>query len=290
MEKINHKKVSEISKEQAEIQKLQLEAEEIRLRISASWWKGQNLTRYVVAIVITSALLFGWTRAYLEPILRHEYELNKILEMKNEENNKLLAAENISIKQEREDISTERDKLTKERDDLKKRAEQLLVERAILESDRVNLEHVVVGLNSAVVRAENRSGRFFSILNRQDPINDLDEKYGWEGLWSDNYFGHQLGYYLVLQHNDVLSGKKIYVGRIIEIERLKKRRPDDWQESLKEVTDVAPVIALDYSYFGLEIDDKAPVGGTLYKQSGETTRFYAPLELWAEKLSALLTQ
>ncbi len=280
----------EISKEQAEIQKLQLEADEIRLRISAPWWRGQNFMRYVVAIAITSALLFGWTRSYLEPILRHEYELNKILEKKNEENNELLAAENINIKQERAAISAERDKLTKERDELKDNAEQLLVERTKLESDRANLERVVVGLNAAVVKAEDRHGRFFSILNTQDPINELDKKYGWEDLWSDNYFGDQLGYYLVLQHKNVFSGKKIFVGRIIEIERLKKRKPDDWKESMKVVTKVAPVIALDYSYFGLEIDNNAPVGGTLYKNNGEVVRFYAPLEQWADKLNVLLSQ
>ena len=78
---------------EAEKVKLELEAKEIERRLGARWWQGQKLAQYLLAIVITAALLFGWSRVYLEPILRSEAELNKLAERRNATLNQILEAE-----------------------------------------------------------------------------------------------------------------------------------------------------------------------------------------------------
>lgn len=131
---------------EAERLKLELEAKEIERRLSARWWEGQRFAQYLLAIVITSAVLFGWTRVYLEPILRKEAEVNKLEQERNAVHNELLEAQrdrlqekSDRLKEERGHLVTERDLLKKDRDDLEKR-------------QRV-LRSVVAGLNLMVYEA-----------------------------------------------------------------------------------------------------------------------------------------
>lgn len=311
----------------AETLKLELEAQEIDRRLNAPWWRGQKLAQYTLAIIITSAVLFGWTRIYLEPILRQETELNKVsnatLDARNEElsignkklskdqevlktanatlddrndelsrgnsklnkDQKILKTANAKLEKEKIELMSESETLTKQKQVLEREKKKLTIEGEELEKQKLALESVVAGLNQAVEIAA-RGDKFFSLMNRDDPIKELSSSYGWN-MWSDNYFGSQMGYYLVINHQDVRSDKNIFVCRIIEINELERRKPNDWRKSLKLVTDKSPVLALDYSYFGLLDDTSVPVGGTIYKQNGETVKFYAPLSEWSKQLGEL---
>ena len=59
MEPENEIRLAEASKLNAERLKLELEAQEIERRLKSKWWQGGSLPQYVVAIVITTAVLFG---------------------------------------------------------------------------------------------------------------------------------------------------------------------------------------------------------------------------------------
>ena len=167
-----------------------------------------------------------------------------------------------------------------------KEKDQLINEREALTKQKQVLERVVDGLNVAVERAADGKGKFFSIWNSGDPINELSMSHGWD-MSSNDHAYYELGMYQEISHKQVRSDKMIRVGRIIEINELKRKAPDDWQERLKRI---GPVLAVDYSYFGLLVDKTAPVGGTLYKQSGESVTFYAPLSEWTQRLGDLLQE
>lgn len=143
---------------------------------------------------------------------------------------------------------------------------------------------------NAVYEVAQGDDKFFSILNSKDPINELKRLHGWK-VWSDNWFG-ALGYYLIIQHPDVRSGKYIIVGRSIEIEEMKRKFPNDWRKNIDDFivkTRGGPVLGLDYSYLALLDDEQAPVGGILYRQGGKDTEFYAPLSQWSKRLGALFS-
>jgi len=263
---------AEARKFEAERFKLELEAKEIERRLNSRWWEGQNLSQYLLAIIITAALLFGWTRVYLEPILRKEGELNAV-------RNRLLEAQYEQVRDEQTEAAKERDRLRQE-------AEILATEKGQLVNDRQVLESVVAGLKVAVDQAAEGKGKFFSILNSGDSINELQRSYGWK-VWSDNFFGN-LGYYLLIQHPGVRSGKEIVVGRTFEIDEMKRTWPKDWRQSIEKINARhGAVLALDYSYFGLLVDKHAPVGGIIYGRDAKEIKFYAPLAEWSEKLGAL---
>lgn len=90
-----------------------------------------------------------------------------------------------TVEKERTDIATERDRLEKEAEVLRAEKIQLLAERDQLKHDRESLtkqqalKSNVAGLKLAVEKAARGGGKFFSILNRNDPINELTA-YGWK--------------------------------------------------------------------------------------------------------------
>ena len=185
MESENDIRQAEFRRLEAERLKLELEAKEIERRLNAQWWEVHNLTQYFLAIVITSALPFGWALGYLEPILRKEGEVNKLAEQRNATLNELIEARYQTVEKERTDIATERDRLEKEAEVLRAEKIQLLAERDQLKHDRESLtkqqalKSNVAGLKLAVEKAARGGGKFFSILNRNDPINELTA-YGWK--------------------------------------------------------------------------------------------------------------
>jgi hypothetical protein len=256
---------AEARKIEAERFKLELEAKEIERRLNAPWWQGQNLAQYLLAVVITAALLFAWTRVYLEPILRKEGELNSI-------RNKLLEVQNEKVRKEQLEAIEERDRQ-------QQAAKQLAKEQQTLESQ-------VAGLNIAVHRATKGKGEFFSILNSQDPINELTRSYGWK-VWSDNWAGF---YYLLIQHPDVCLGTKIVVCRFFEVDEMKSKQRTDWRREIEKIIAqhaAAGILALDYSYFALFVDKQASVGGVIYGPGVVEIKFDAPLAEWAKELGAL---
>jgi hypothetical protein len=256
---------AEARKIEAERFKLELEAKEIERRLNAPWWQGQNLAQYLLAVVITAALLFGWTRVYLEPILRKEGELNSI-------RNKLLEIQNETVRKEQAEAIEERDRQ-------QQAAKQLANERQTLKSQ-------VAGLNIAVDQALQGKGTFFSILNTQDPINELTRSYGWK-VWSDNWAGF---YYLLIQHPGVRLGTKIIVCRFFEVDEMKSNQRKDWRREIEKIIahhSAAGMLALDYSYFALFVDKQASVGGVIYGPGAAEIKFDAPLAEWGEKLGVL---
>lgn len=268
----------------AEILKLKRETEEIEKRISMPWWKGQKFTQYMVAIIITSGLLFGWTRGYLEPLLTQESKLNQVVTKRNEEENKLLVATNKNISRDRDSLAQERIRLTAESDSLKEIRGKLEKEKITLKEEKEILQNVVGVMNDFILQKEVR--RFFSIVNPDDPIKELNEKYKWEMTVTD-FFTYVLGYYWKASHESVNSGNEVIIARIIEIEDLKKNSPDDWRDHLNEILEVQPIIALDYSYLGLKTDINAPIGGTIFIKDKEPFEFYAPMSKWSEKLKTV---
>lgn len=69
MEVENEIRQAEFRRLEAERFKLELEAKEIERRLNAHWWEGHNLTEYLLAIVITAALLFGLTAEKENPAI-----------------------------------------------------------------------------------------------------------------------------------------------------------------------------------------------------------------------------
>ncbi len=201
-------KQAELRKLDAERVKLELEAKEIERRLNARWWEGSTFSQYLMAVVITSAILFGWARTYLEPILRRESELNALAERRNQALNTLLEAENRKMEAEKQALEANRDRLTKE-------GKQLMRERDGLRADQESLKLVVSGLKIAIDQVEKGGSKFFSIHNSGDPINKLRDSYGWEA-WSDNRWG-SLGYYLVLrttgQNSSSLANRQRVIAR-----------------------------------------------------------------------------
>lgn len=289
-------RVGEARRLEAERHKLELEAREIERRLEARWWQGQKLPQYLLAIVVSAALLFGWTRVYLEPILRKESEINKLAQERNAALNQLLEAQNRQIVAEQARLTDQRDRLEAESRLLKAdkialegERDRLQAARDALEKRQGELRAVLAGLKLAVDRAASGKGKFFSILNHGDPIHQLDERYGWH-MWSDNNYG-RLGYYLIIEHPAIgayRDRKGVIVGRSFEIEQMKVETPADWRQYLDKIG--TPVLALDYSYFALLRDESAPVGGLLYRPGAEPIEFYAPLSKWSRELAALLSE
>jgi hypothetical protein len=292
MEVENEIRRAELRRLEAERLKLELEAKEIERRLNARWWEGHNLTQYLLAIVITAALLFGWTRVYLEPILRKEAEVNKLAEERNATLNELLEARVEKIQKQRTDVTNEKNQIEKVAENLRTEKLKLVSERDQLKIERENLRKQqqalrsnVAGLKLAVEKADKGEGTFFSILNSDDPINAL-KSHGWK-VWSDNYFG-RLGYYLVIQHDNVLSGKEIIVGRVFEIDELREDASIDWGKYIEKINERnGPVLALDYSYLSLLVNEEAPVGGIFYLPKKGGIEFYVPLSQWSEKMAEL---
>jgi hypothetical protein len=284
---------AEARKIEAERFKLELEAKEIGRRLNAPWWQGQNLTQYLLAVVITAALLFGWTRVYLEPILRKEGELNRKEGELNSIRNELLKAQNEKVRKEQKEAIEERDRQERAAKQLAKEQKEAIEERDRLEQtakqltkERQTLTSQVAGLNIAVDQALQGKGTFFSILNSQDPINELARSYGWK-VSSDDWGGF---YYLVIQHPDVRSGTRILVNRFFEIDEIKKKKPADWRHEIEKIIArhaAAGMLALDYSYFALLVETQASVGGVIYGPGAAEIKFDAPLAEWSEKLAAL---
>ncbi|WP_319588790.1 hypothetical protein [uncultured Desulfobulbus sp.] len=202
--------------------------------------------------------------------------MNALLEAEN----KKLLAERTLLEEGREELKTDRDRLSDDSKHLTKELDTLLVQQKLL-------KRVVSGLNIAVDQAAKGGSSFFSILNNGDPINKLQDSYGWK-MWSDNYFGW-LGYYIVMQHPDVIQGGRVFVGRVMEMEALKRDRPDTWRKEVARMNEQGPIIILDYTYFALLVDDQALVGGEVYKNEGDIVEFHAPLSDWAKELDSLLS-
>jgi len=148
------------------------------------------------------------------------------------------------------------------------------------------LDSVVTGLNLAVEQVASGKSKFFSILNGGDPINKLQSQYGWK-VWSDNSLS-RLGYYLHINHDGVNSGEDMLVSRLFEVKRLQEEMPKDWSGYLERSG--KPLLALDYTYFGLLADEQAPVGGVLYRKGGRVDKFHEPLREWAKKLGELFRE
>lgn len=319
----NDIRLAEARKLEAERLKLELEGKEIERRLRARWWEGPRFHQYIVAIVIAAALLFGWWRAYLEPILRREAELNELDQRRNATLNTLLEAKNERLSAESRELSAETDRLKQQADQLGRESQklkeeqrtlkegmdrltnesqtlkkgldrltierdQLVKQRQALEKEQQTLKVVVTGLRLAIDQVEKGGSKYFSILNRDDPIKKLKDSYGW-AVWSDNYYG-RLGYYLVITHKNVRGGKRIFVGREFEIDQLKKDMGSKWPKYIERVNDDSPLLVLDYSYYALLADERAAVGGTLYRKGGDVLDFHAPLTEWAKELGALFKQ
>jgi hypothetical protein len=133
-------------------------------------------------------------------------------------------------------------------------------------------------------RAKAQELKPFSFLNERDPINRLKHS-GWK-MSSDNHFG-SLGYYLVISHPDVRSGKPIIACRTHEIKRLKERN-SKWLTELRDYIGRSgrPVVEIDNSYYNLYAGYDE-VGGNIYTIDKKTP-FYARLSEWNRKLSELL--
>lgn len=275
--------LAELHRLESEQYKISLEAKEIERRLNQRWWEGHKLTEYIIAILFASVLLFGWTRVYLEPILKKQSEVNKLAEERNAIQNELLENQNKLILQQQNDITSERDLLKQEGEKLKAEREKLVKEQG-------ELKLRVKGLDLAIHQAA-KKGEFFSILNRKDPINELKNSYGWK-IGSDNYFG-KFGYYLMARHENVRSHKRNLIVRITEFENLVTTLPEGWCDYIKKILNHqrgGPLLVLDYSYFGLLVDKDVPVGGKIYTKDKEAFEFYAPLSKWSECLADLLKE
>jgi hypothetical protein len=189
------------------------------------------------------------------------------------------------------------------RDAEKRRAETELQEKQaqlaeVAEVQASTAERVAAGLKIAADRAANGKGPYFSFLNSDDPIYSL-KSYGWE-VWSDDYwsFGNYR-YYVVIHHPRVRNNRRIILVRVFEFDEIRGAKvpkvgdKEPWQVKLdKMIERDGPVLVLDYTYFGLLADKAAPVGGIIYGRSANLKgiKFYAPLDQWSEKLSALFSE
>jgi len=99
-----------------------------------------------------------------------------------------------------------------------------------------------------------------------------------------------LGYYLVISHESVNNGEKIFVGREFEIDDLKEDMGNKWTDYIARVNEDAPLLVLDYSYLGLLADKESPVGGKLYLKGGKILDFHEPLSEWSTELQHLIAQ
>jgi hypothetical protein len=276
---------AEVRKLDAERIKLELEAKQIERSLNAKWWEGQKLTEYFVAIGITAGLLFAWTLVYLQPILRKETEINKLAEQRNKTLNELLEIKNEEATKRQQEAEKQRDDLGKKRDLLET---DIIIFKKMQNIQKATARGLEIRLEELFQITGKGSGKFFSILDAKDPIANLKNLYGWE-MWSDNYWG-SLGYYLIIKHPVVRSGKHNIVCRSLEIDDLKNHKPNHWREEVERAvvnSRCGPILALDNSYFGILVDEKIPVGGILYREGGNDVPFYEPLSQWSEKLSAL---
>lgn len=278
---------AELKKIEAQTYRIHKETEEIERRLKVKWWMSHNLAQYLVAILVSSAVLFGWTRAYLEPILRREAIINDLEEKRNSLENEVLDA-NIKVLNEKKDqIEVKLAHIAEEKERLEKEKTVLENEKSKLQEKQLVLAQIVEGLKIVVNKVESGQEKYFSILNSRDSINKLRD-YGWK-LWSDNYYGW-LGYYLVVEYKSSDTELKIIVGREFELDALKDENPEDWMNKVNDITKSEPLLILDYSYIGLAVHDNALVGGVLYFDEGEEKEFYAPLKEWSSKLGAVLNK
>lgn len=111
----------------------------------------------------------------------------------------------------------------------------------------------------------------------------LERKYGWAiGSYE---FWEAGNYYLRISHPDVAAGGNVSISRVLDLDLLKERNPERWQD---RVAFMAPLLVLDYSYCQLLEDESASVGGLLYRQQSNPLEFYAPFGEWAARLSRIL--
>ena len=82
----------------ADRKKVELEAREIDRRINAKWWESQQLTQYGLALVIATALLFGWFKLYVEEGINKKLELTELKEKINASKNDELKREALVLK------------------------------------------------------------------------------------------------------------------------------------------------------------------------------------------------
>ena len=279
-------RVAEIRKLEAERYKFEQEGKQIERRLNERWWSSDRLAQYAVAIVITSALLFGWTRVYLEPMLRKESEINKLTEQRNAVKNEVVETKNIALDIKNNSLELESKRLGLERDRLQEKADELNRQAEKLKEEQRALSTVIAGLRMAIAQVEKGGTKFFSILNKNDPIMMLESLYGWR-ISSDNRYGN-LGYYLLINHGSVRGGKRVLVGREFDIDRLKSDGNGNSSEYIKKVSEEYPLLMLDYSYLALLVDPNSPVGGTLYRKGREELSFHAPLREWSKALGELL--
>lgn len=307
----------QIKKLDAERRRLDLESQEIERRLNSKWWSSTKFPQYLLAVSISASLLFAWAKGYLEPILRAEGALQELAAKRNAELNLLLSAKNERLDNDAHRLTEEKDKLqaqklaleakasslTAERDKfnlevsalrqqtsllressakLQRERDQLDAKRLQLEKEQNSLKTVIAGTRIAIERVESGKSKFFSILNEDDPITRLRRVFGWQ-MGSDNRLS-RLGYYQVLQHSAIGSGRKVILLRESDIERLKKDGQSEWTEYLKSIAKESPLLALDYSYLALLASEGAPIGGLLYLADGRVVDFHAPMVDWAKEL------
>ena len=127
----------------------------------------------------------------------------------------------------------------------------------------------------------------FSIWNSDDPIRILKD-FGWR-VSSDDFYGHYLGYYLNISHENVLDGIAIIVSRIFELERLRKNRPHDWLKQIQQISQRCgcPIMFLDESYYNLYASKLSEVGGLIYT-ADMAHSMHVPLSEWDNQLPRVL--
>lgn len=297
MNDTNDMQLAEICKLNAETAKLELEIQEIKLRLNNKWWQGTSLLKYIVATVIAIGLILAWVQSFVTPLLNHQKEINNLKTERDKIQNELLTAQKNTLTEKQAKLEIDIKGLTELRKNLESQNKKLQKDKLQLEGNQARLEKDKAALaarqktlKTAITILKtviNKDGRdYFSILNRDDPINALRD-FGWN-LPSTDYITW-LGYYIYATNQDVWDGKEIYIAREFEVDDLKRDYPNRWNEKLKKVTDYAPLLALDYTYVALQVDKKLAAGGTLYLKDGKIIDFYYPLDQWAEKLNSILT-
>lgn len=119
---------SEAARNEAEREKLNLEALEAKLRLGQKWYKGRILIQLVVGGVVAAALLASWVIGYLQPILKSEQELaritNEILKNENELARQELKHQTTAFGLENEKFREELASLAEQNDALQKQQER----------------------------------------------------------------------------------------------------------------------------------------------------------------------
>jgi TonB family protein len=167
---------SEIAKNKAEEVKLSLEAQEVEKRLRQKWYSGPVLIKWIVAGIITAALLTVWIKTQFEPILKLETQKdkldNEISLLKLELEGKKINAKNDTLKemlikaQERtENIRAEYEFLRDAYDSLAHVKELLDKERAKYAELAKNAQKKIDSLNIEILQLRN-SRRDIEILGQ----------------------------------------------------------------------------------------------------------------------------